>query len=527
MPDWSYRTLFRPLLFRLPGSVARRFTLSAIGTLSRLPGGSFVIKTLGHMEPSPLLQSTAAGIALSTPAGLAGTVDPMGTAHKAMAQFGFGFMEIGPVTVQPVTASEPIRMDIGRERIVYPSYYENEGVHAAAARIAEPGHALPQFVRLTPLPGSTREQALDQIASMMNRLAEAGADGFYLDILQRPAQPEEAAWLLSHLDRPAAKPLFLYIPAYIRICFGPDPVVRRSGTFGWNRGGRSAGEDGTLRLEKKDKEPCAALLRHIRRNVPAAFSLKASCGVHEPNDALELLEAGADALLLHSGLVFAGPGLPKRVNEAVLHERVRSTPEPEPPSFWSGWGWMCLLGVGMIIGGVLAWLIAATTVLLPYDEAFLGMGRDELNHVNHRSLHFMSHDRITLAGTMISIGVLYFQMARHGLKHGLHWSRTALMTSGIVGFSSFFLYLGFGYFDPLHALAVAVLLPMFILSMRGGSDAPFRGPVNLHNDRLWKLALWGSSVSSRSVSLSLSEELRSPASASLPCSCPRTWPTSA
>ena len=32
---------------------------------------------------------------------------------------------------------------------------------------------------------------------------------------------------------------------------------------------------------------------------------------------------------------------------------------------------MSLLGLGMMIGGVLAWFIAATTVLLPYDETFL------------------------------------------------------------------------------------------------------------------------------------------------------------
>ncbi len=60
MPDWSYHAIFRPLLFRLPGRIARNLTLHAIGGLSRVPGGTFVIKTMGHMELSPILEDDLA-----------------------------------------------------------------------------------------------------------------------------------------------------------------------------------------------------------------------------------------------------------------------------------------------------------------------------------------------------------------------------------------------------------------------------------------------------------------------------------
>ncbi len=177
--------------------------------------------------------------------------------------------------------------------------------------------------------------------------------------------------------------------------------------------------------------------------------------MHEPQDALDLLKAGADGIMLHSGLVYAGPGLPKRINEAIVYEQISKLPVPQTPSFWKHWGWMCLLGIGMMIGGIFSWIIAATSVLLPYDLDFIGMSLEELRHINPNLLHFMSHDRVTLAGTMISIGILYYQLAKHGIREGLHWARTALLTSGVVGFLSFFLYLGYGYFDPFHALASA------------------------------------------------------------------------
>ena len=125
MPDWSYQTLFRPLLSRLPSRVSRSFTLGAMGGISRLPGGSFVIRTLGHMELSPLLEREAAGLRLPSPVGLSGSVDPGGVAQKALSQFGFGFAEVGPVTVQPNRSARPIRLEPGEEANRYTEMFEN------------------------------------------------------------------------------------------------------------------------------------------------------------------------------------------------------------------------------------------------------------------------------------------------------------------------------------------------------------------------------------------------------------------
>lgn len=493
MPDWSYQTLFRPLLFQLPARIARSLTLSAMGALSRLPGGALVIRTLGHMEPSPLLQSELAQITLATPVGLSGSLDPSGTGHKALAQFGFGFMELGPVTVNSVKTDVPIQFDAEKEKIVYPSYLENDGLESAVSKIANSGHSLPQFARVTPLPNSTPEQAQIELSQMVKQLRNAGAAGFYIDVLQHSYSHKDIANLLTDISELInTQPAFIYVPSQIskqelQSLLELIDLEKWTGIVI----GESLRNNGDLILQKEDKHVCLELLNVINYYETKNWVIKIACGIHEPQDAIELIEGGADYLLLHSGLVFAGPGLPKRVNEAILHQRVQQTLPPKPASFWSHWGWMCLLGLGMIIGGILAWIVATATVLLPYDESFLGLTVDDIAAWNHRVYHFMSHDRITLAGTMISIGILYFQLGRHGLRYGLHWAKTAVIVSGVVGFSSFFLYLGYGYFDPLHALAAAILLPMFLLSMRNNPDAPFRKPVNLRNDRIWKLAMWG------------------------------------
>src|SRR5919198_589566 len=75
-----------------------------------------------------------------------------------------------------------------------------------------------------------------------------------------------------------------------------------------------------------------------------------------------------------------------------------------------GWVWIALLGWGLVVAGLLAWLVAALWVVLPYDEAFLGLSRTEISTLNPRLLPFMAHDRVTFAGILISLGGLYAQL---------------------------------------------------------------------------------------------------------------------
>lgn len=152
------------------------------------------------------------------------------------------------------------------------------------------------------------------------------------------------------------------------------------------------------------------------------------------------------------------------------------------------WVWITLLGTGMLLGGVLAWAVAATRVVLPYDESFVGLSRAELLAVNGRLLAFLAHDRVTLAGTMIAIGVLYAGLALIPMRRGQRWARRAMLISGAFGFASFFLFFGFGYFDPLHALVTVLLLPFFLLGLSGSRSQPAAAPSRPRPQRGWP---WG------------------------------------
>lgn len=195
MPDWSYQTVFRPLLFRLPARTARRLTLAAFGAIGRLPGGAFLIKTLGHQEASPLLDTGWS----PTPVGLSGLIDPAGAARQGLARLGFGFVEVGPVTPLPIESAEPIGLDARREILRFPEPYENSGLQETVRRLSRPGHRLPQYVRIAPMPGSAPDEAKPQLQRMMRDLAPAGAAGFYVDAVIPEWDDAECAAVLNGL----------------------------------------------------------------------------------------------------------------------------------------------------------------------------------------------------------------------------------------------------------------------------------------------------------------------------------------
>ncbi|TME48514.1 MAG: hypothetical protein E6I56_01065 [Chloroflexi bacterium] len=161
------------------------------------------------------------------------------------------------------------------------------------------------------------------------------------------------------------------------------------------------------------------------------------------------------------------------------------------PLLAQGWPWAALLGLGMLVAGAVVLWVGLTSVLLFYDEAFLGISRDALATVNPRLLGFMRHDRITLAGTMLSIGILYLSLAWNGLRRGWSWARDALLGSAIVGFATLFAFLGFHYVDPLHVTLSVCLFPLFVLGVVLPPRRRLHYSSDLDNDAGWRLGMTG------------------------------------
>jgi hypothetical protein len=192
-------------------------------------------------------------------------------------------------------------------------------------------------------------------------------------------------------------------------------------------------------------------------------------------DALAALDDDTKAVLATPRtLVEAGPGWFQRVAE----EATPTYPAPRLRGVgrdlrrWPAWWWGVCVGIGMICAGLGAAAITLGPVLLWYDRDFLGMDLHRLHAVDHDLVHFLQHDRITMAGTMVAIGVLYTGLAAGGIRRGWPWARNAYLASGAIGFPTLFYFLGFGFVEPLHTAVAVGLFPMFVLATRRRPAGP-------------------------------------------------------
>ena len=474
-----------------------------MGALAASRAGGRVVSFLGHAEPPAALRREALGIAFRSPVGVGADL-PRGHALAALhARMGAGFVEVGPVSLWALQDRGPTQRRPREGALRVPRRPEVVGVEEALRRLARHRDlAAPLGVRLAHAPGADARAATHERVGLVARLAPHVA---FFTLAPRGHTGAEAwtdhEWrehvaAVRRAADGAGRPLLVGVEADAK----PEeldrlaaPVLAHRGGGVLVVGGELAGDGGRL-LGASSQAACLAAVRHLRARWGRDAVIVAAGSAVEPADALALLDAGATLVQLDAGLVLSGPGLPKRVHEALRHREDdgrADAPAARAPAR-TAWLGMALLGLGMMVSGALAWAVAVTSVVLPYDEAFVGMAGDDLAALNDRLLPFLTHDRVTLAGTMVSIGILYAGLALFAQRRGARWARHALTVSAAVGFASFFLFLGFGYFDPLHALVCLLLLPFFLWGARGGADGPPPVPApDLRNDRAWRLAQWG------------------------------------
>ncbi|TDL67513.1 dihydroorotate dehydrogenase [Rhodococcus qingshengii] len=468
MPDWSYHPLKRLLLDKIRPKTSREFIHKSMSTIASIPGGRKLIGFLGHMQPPQEFQKELNQITFPSPIGLSGHIDPNLSGINAFQELGFGFIEIGPIVLkEPKAVIEP-RME--NSTILFSEHQEKVPLKLVIKKLTSLNFKIPIFAKideqvnkhewdiivqhLTPFVDAFIITS-DQINSCLNKSEVALERPFYVSISSKEVNETEIGKLIEHT------------------CIGGIVVnaPRRTVDSYWH--------------EASSANECLAKTVKQVKDLHPELIVITSGGVETPEEACALVRAGADLLLLSEGYVKAGPGLPKRIHERLLYEEVR-------PINKQNWYWSFLFGLSILFGGIIALYFALTSIILPYDESFIELTRADILQVNPLILAFMSHDRMALAGTMISGGILYIQLARHGIKNGMHWAKVAFHSAAIIGFIGIILSIGYGYFDWLHGLFWLILLPIYFFSFREGKRVA-GPPFSSHgsNDKAWRYGLYG------------------------------------
>src|SRR6185369_12111237 len=126
-----YRSLVRPLLFRLPAETAHEL---ALHSLSLVPA-SLIAKRINN----PALSIKRFGLTFPNPIGLAAGFDKNGVALQPLAALGFGFIEAGTVTYHPQPGNPRPRLyRLSEDRaLINRAGFNNDGAEAFAQRVKQ------------------------------------------------------------------------------------------------------------------------------------------------------------------------------------------------------------------------------------------------------------------------------------------------------------------------------------------------------------------------------------------------------
>ncbi len=449
------------------------------------------------MVPDARLARTIGHMQVASPTGLGLGLDMRATATQALSRFGVGLIEVGPVG--PSARSAELHRDSVLQSVMIHGCQRVTADALAAQLPARRNRHVMIAVRIAP-EGLAACEAI--VTTLRLRISAISVELTSQTVIEAQL-PAVLAIASTH-----RLPVFGVLPAQL-----DDRVLCELARAALAAGCGSLIIDATLahngqmsdeirHCSRAQKQPLVRAITMLRRSLPSDAVLIANGGIHQPADALEVLDAGATLVQLDSGLIFSGPGLVKRINEAILHRQLAKENNSAEAAVFAqelsrdtlsmSWLWLLWLGLAMLSGAALAAYLALVPVVLPYDEAFVGLSRAELHAVNSHLLEFLTHDRITLAGLMATIGVGYSGLAWFGARRGWHWAEITVLASATTGSLSFFLFLGFGYFEPFHGF-VTVVLSQFLIAGARSRLPTLRAMPNppLIETRAWRLSLWG------------------------------------
>lgn len=317
--------LLRRALFHLDPESAHEFTARQMEQLQQIP---IVLRALErYCRPPASAARTLFGRRFRSPIGIAGGFDKNATMMPFLAALGFGFIEVGTVTLNPQPGNPKPRLFRypKNQALINRLGFNNDGADAVAERLRGWDRRVPTFVNVgknrdVPLEGATeayvecyRRVAPYADAAVLN-LSSPNTPG--LRDLQRPEHLEE---LLAAVRSVRSGPVLIKIAPDLddaqiqeisEICVRlADGMICTNTTLdrlpGMNETG---GLSGKPLLSKSTN-----VLAKVREAVGPDYPLIGVGGVFTADDVRAKIAAGANLVQVYTGFVYEGPLLARRL----------------------------------------------------------------------------------------------------------------------------------------------------------------------------------------------------------------------
>jgi dihydroorotate dehydrogenase len=340
-----YKLLLKPLFFLLSPEGAHHLALIFLKLMLALPGMNTIFRW-ASLARHPALRRECLGLVFENPVGLAAGFDKDGNHFKAMAALGFGFVEIGTVTPRPQAGNpRPRLFRLPKdEALINRMGFNNEGVEALVARLKQ---GKPRGLIVGGNIGKNKdtpnEQAVEDYACCFEALYPY-VDYFVVNVsspntpnLRELQDKEPLSKLLAHLQSLNQKK---QLPRPILLKIAPDlsnqqlddilDIVRATQIDGVIASNTTISREGLKESPSQVaaigpgglsgqplKQRATEVISYLYEKSGKELFIIGVGGIASPQDALEKLAAGAALIQIYTGLIYEGPGLIRRINEAL------------------------------------------------------------------------------------------------------------------------------------------------------------------------------------------------------------------
>ncbi len=340
-----YKFFLRPVLFLFPPEFIHHLTFRLLQVAGAVPGVAWLFRKR-FVRPHASLSRTVFGISFSNPVGLAAGFDKDAKLIDELASFGFGFIEIGTLTPKPQPGNQQPRLfRLSKdEALINRMGFNNQGVAVAVERLKKRKSSVIVGGNIGKNKVTPNEQAFEDYNYCFEALYPY-VDYFVVNVsspntpgLRELQEKEPLRKLLSDVIA-LSKAKEKYKPILLKIA--PDlnegqltdvvAILKETNTDGVIATNTTISRQGLQTDETKIAEigngglsgkplthRATEVISFLRANLGKDYPIIGVGGIMTPEDAIEKLKAGADLVQIYTGFIYEGPGLVRRINEALV-----------------------------------------------------------------------------------------------------------------------------------------------------------------------------------------------------------------
>jgi dihydroorotate dehydrogenase len=342
--------IIRSILFKFDPEKIHYKTASIIKFIFRIPGVKNISDKMYRVKNKEL-ERNLFGLNFENPVGLAAGFDKNASMFNDLANFGFGFIEIGTITPKGQPGNEKPRLFRLKEdaAIINRMGFNNDGVDNAIKNLKKRKTNIIIGGNIGKNKVTPNESATEDYVKSFNALFDY-VDYFVVNVsspntpnLRALQEKEPLTQLLSTLQnlnnkKEKRKPILLKIAPdltegqldeiiEIIIDVNLDGVIASNTTISRDNliSDKSVVEKiGAGGVSGKPvRNRSTEVIRYLSVKSKKAFPIIGVGGIMSPEDALEKLNAGADLVQVYTGFIYEGPKLIKEINKAILKQGLK------------------------------------------------------------------------------------------------------------------------------------------------------------------------------------------------------------